>query len=83
VLRVLVAVAVGLLTSQIGIVCTTVYLHRTVTHKAALTSSVSRVNLPGTYYSSGTCELEGCCINYQTKISKAAEQSFVYTRRDL
>jgi len=28
------AVLVGLSTSQIGIVCTTVYLHRTVTHKA-------------------------------------------------
>ena len=33
-LRLIIAVTVGLLTSQIGIVCTTVYLHRTVTHKA-------------------------------------------------
>ena len=32
--RILIAVLVGLFTSQIGIVCTTVYLHRTVTHKA-------------------------------------------------
>lgn len=32
--RLLVAILVGLGTSQIGIVCTTVYLHRTVTHKA-------------------------------------------------
>jgi stearoyl-CoA desaturase (Delta-9 desaturase) len=32
--RILTAILVGLLTSQIGIVCTTVYLHRTVTHKA-------------------------------------------------
>lgn len=37
-MRYLVAVAVGLFTSQIGIVCTTVYLHRTVTHRAMTVS---------------------------------------------
>lgn len=37
--RPLLAVLVGLCTSQVGIVCTTVYLHRTVTHRAVKMSA--------------------------------------------
>ena len=45
--RILIAVLVGtVFTSQIGIVCTTVYLHRTVTHKAVTMGPYVSVGVP-------------------------------------